>query len=273
MEVSVKKTWLKIAVPIAFVIMVTVNALASLLPINGMNTAAVSAKYDTLFTPAGYAFSIWGIIYLLLLVYTLFQALPAAKDANPERQKMLEKVGFWFVISSLLNAGWIFLWQYELMVFSVIVIALMLVSLGRIGWLLRQPHCSPKEELALRIPFGIYFGWITVATIANISAYLVSTKWNGFGISPVVWTIAILVIGLIIASVTMYRVRSVAYGLTVLWAYTAILVRHLSPLPSGYASQHPAIIITVAASMAVLLVMTVISAIHMRRVAACGVQK
>ncbi len=271
MDVTVRKNALKIGILVSFIIMLTVNALATLLPINGISTAAVSARFDTLFTPAGYAFSIWGVIYLLLLVYLVFQLLSAKGEANPERQKMLEKIGFWFIVSSLANAGWIFLWQYQHLTLSLGAMAIILVSLMRIGWLLRQPHCSPKEELALRIPFGVYFGWITVATIANISAWLVSKQWDGFGISAIVWTVAILLVGLAIVCVTMYRIRSVAYGLTVLWAYTAILVRHLSP--DGHASQYPLIIGVTIASMAVLLAMSVVTAVHMRKVAACGAVK
>ncbi|MDD3214090.1 MAG: tryptophan-rich sensory protein [Eubacteriales bacterium] len=269
MNVAVKGTGQKISILIAYVAMVTVNALASILPINGVGTGEVSAKYDTLFTPAAYAFSIWGAIYLLLLVYVLFQFLPRRGETTPEQQEVLEKVGAWFVISSLFNIGWIFMWHYGHLTISVGVMALLLVSLMRIGWLLRNPHCNPKEELALRIPFGLYFGWITVATIANISVWLVSRHWDGFGIAPEVWTAVILLVGLLIAGITMYRIRSVAYGLAVTWAYAAILYRQLSA--SGYTGKYPLIIWVAGASVVALIVLLVITAIHMRRAASCTV--
>jgi len=173
------------------------------------------------------------------------------------------------VLTSWVNAGWIFAWHYKLLPLTM---ALMLVLLGllmRAGWLLRQPHCDPKEELALRIPFNLYFGWITVATIANAAALLVNLNWNGFGLSPTVWTVAVLIVGVLLTSVTMYRVRSVAYGLVAVWAYAGILVRHLDA--RWYNGAYPAIVITLIASLAVLATMVVISGIHMRRVSACAV--
>lgn len=270
MEVTVRKNWIKIGILISFLGMIAVNALANILPINGMNTGVISARYDSLFTPAAYAFSIWGLIYLMLAVYVVFQLLPARGETDPARQEIVEEVGKWFIISSVLNMSWIFAWHYEQLLLSVLIMLLLLLSLIRISWTLRQPHCSPREELALRIPFGLYFGWITVATIANITAWLAGSGWNGFGLSPSVWMVAVLLVGLAIACVTMYRIRSVAYGLTVLWAYTAILVRHLSA--SGFGGQYRLIIVTTIISMACLLAMLVVTAVHMRKVSACDIK-
>jgi hypothetical protein len=267
MDVSVKDIRIKIGVLLGFLVMVTVNALANILPINGINTGEVSARFDTLFTPAATAFAIWGAIYLMLAVYVLFQWLPSKTHGGEERQMLLRKVGSWFILNSLVNAGWIFAWHYGQFALSLVLMLLILFSLGRIGWLLRVPHCSPKEELALRVPFGLYFGWITVATVANVSVLLVSVGWDGFGISPIYWTAAVLLIGLAIAGVTMYAVRSVAYGLSVAWAFAWILYRHLSS--SGYGGQYPQIIAAAALSLGVLLTMLVVTGVHMRRVAAC----
>ncbi len=172
-----------------------------------------------------------------------------------------------FILSSLFNAGWIFAWHYNQIALSVALMLLILLTLMRAAWLLREPHCSPKEELALRVPFGIFFGWITVATIANISVWLVSLSWNGFGLSrgvdgdhPVR--------GRAIIGVTMWRIRSVAYGLTALWAYTGILVRHLTER----GGQYPLIVAITAVALAALAVITVASGGHMRRVAACSLE-
>ncbi len=269
MNVSVQNKGLKIGILLAYVVMVTVNALATLLPINGVDTAQVSAQYDTLFTPAGYAFSIWGAIYLLLGIYVVFQLLPVREAIDPERQSTLNLVGIWFIVSSMLNSAWIFTWHYQQLSLSVIVMLLLLLSLIRIGWLLRRPHCKAREELALRAPFGLYFGWITVATIANISVWLVSRSWNGFGIAPQTWTIILLSAGVLIAGFTMIRTCNFYYGLSVTWAYAAILVRHLSA--DGYASQYPMIITFTAIALCALVALLIVAAIHTRKVAACKV--
>ena len=266
MNVSVQSKWIKIGVLVSYLVMVTVNALASILPINGVGTGEVSAQYDTLFTPAAYAFAIWGAIYLLLAVYVVFQFLPDQADGAEARRDTQRKVGVWFILSSLVNAGWIFAWHYRQLPLSLALMALLLACLVRIGWLLRTPHRSPRETWTLRVPFGLYFGWITVATIANVSVLLVSLGWDGFGIAPVYWTVAVMLVGLAIAGVTMYRIRNLAYGLAVTWAYAWILVRHLSA--AGYGGQYPLIVATAGLSLGVLLALLVVTGARMRKPAA-----
>ncbi|MCE5342895.1 MAG: tryptophan-rich sensory protein [Eubacteriales bacterium] len=267
MNLSVTNKGMKVGILLSYLTMITVNALANILPINGVNTGEASARYETLFTPAGYTFGIWGVIYLLLAVYVIFQMLPSKGEKAIGTPGLADKVGRMFILSSLLNAGWIFAWHYNHITLSLGFMLLILATLMRAGWLLREPHCNPKEEMTLRIPFGVYFGWITVATIANASVWLVSRHWDGFGIAPEWWTVIILVVGVAILGVTMYRIRSAAYGITALWAYTGILVRHLTN--AGYAGKYTLIIVTVAVSLAVLLILTVMTGVHMRRVAAC----
>ena len=270
MEVTVKQPRRKIGVLLGFLVMVTVNALANTLPLNGVQTGAVADRYANLFTPAPITFAIWGAIYLLLFVYTVFQLLPLRGEGDPARQYLLRRIGTWFLVSSLLNAGWIFAWHYDQIVLTTILMALILLSLMRIGWLLRMPHCSPKEELALRLPFGLYFGWITVASIANVTVLLRSLNWTAFGIAEPLWMTAILIVGVIIGSVTMYRIRNVGYGLALVWAYAGILLRHTSP--TWYGGQYPLIVGVTIASLAALLIALVVTAIHMRKVAACEVR-
>ena len=271
MDVTVKRTWIKVGVLLSFLIMITVNALANILPINGVTTGAAADRYANLFTPAPLTFAIWGAIYLTLAIYVVFQLLRGKENADSARQTMLERVGRLFIFSSLANAGWIFAWHYNQIPLSVAAMLLILLSLIRIGWLLREPHCSPKEELALRIPFGLYYGWITVATIANITVLLVSMGWDGFRISEPVWTAIIIAVGMLIAGVTMYNIRSVAYGLAVLWAFAGILNRHLSP--QWYGGQYTLIVVTTGIALGVLLCAVVSTAIHMRKVAVCKLPK
>lgn len=267
MERTVRNPWLKVGILLSFIVMVGVNALANLLPLNGVNTGEVSDAYQNLFTPAPLTFAIWGVIYLGLLGYVIGQLTPARVERDPARQKMLVQVGVLFILSSLANAGWIFAWHYRQIALSMAFMVLILAALLRIGWLLRTPHCNPAEELTLRMPFGLYIGWITVATIANATALLVSLGWSGFGLSQPFWTVAILLVGTAIAGVTMYQLRNAAYGLAVLWAYVGILIRHASP--AFYAGAYPILITFSIVCLVVLLAVWVVSAIHMRRVAAC----
>ena len=270
MSVSASRPYRKAAILLSFLVMVIVNALANALPLNGVQTGDVADRYQNLFTPAPLTFAIWGVIYLALLVYVVFQILPENPSADGARQAMLNRVGNLFILSSVLNAGWIFAWHYNQIALSLAIMALILLTLMRAAWLLRQPHCNPKEELTLRLPFGVYFGWITVATIANTVVWLRGLQWNGFGISDPVWTAILLVVGAAIASVTLYRIRNVGYGLAVIWAYAGILSRHVSP--QWYGGQYALVIVTAAAMLAVLVAALAVSAVHMRKVAACDIR-
>ena len=270
MDVTVRATWRKIGVLAAYIVMLTVNALANILPLNGKDTGAISNQYANLFTPAPLTFAIWGAIYLLLLIYVIAQLLPTKTEAVIARQAMLRELSSWFMVTSLLNAGWIFAWHYEQIALSMVIMVALLLGLMRVAWMLRAPHCNFREELTLRIPFGLYFGWITVATIANATVLLKSLSWNGFGISDPVWTVILLTVGAAIAAVTMYRIRSVAYGLAVLWAYAGILNRHLS---APYSGQYGLVIGFTVAMLVVLLAALIVTGIHMRKVAACALPK
>lgn len=241
---------LKVVNAAAYLIMIAVNALANLLPLNGLNTGQVSDQYPNLFTPAAYTFSIWGLIYLLLLGFVLYQFGVFGGDAALQNE-MVGLIGPWFIVSSLANSAWVFSWHYRLIGLSVVLMLILLVSLILIVTRINKYGPLPLREMVLvQIPFSIYFGWITVATIANITVLLVSLGWNGFGLPPQTWTVIALFLGLIIAAETMLRNSDAAYGLAVLWAYVGILVRHLSP--SGFAGKYSLITTTAIVSIAFL---------------------
>jgi hypothetical protein len=232
--------------------MVIVNVLANVIPINGVTTGQVSDSYPNLFAPAGYAFAIWGLIYFLLAGYTLYQLGFFQSTRYSLKPSLLGKVGILFAISSIANAAWIFAWHNYAILVSMILMIIILVSLIMIVPEINRYELARKERFFVQLPFSVYFGWITVATIANATTLLVSWGWNGFGISEVVWTVVIIVVGLIISMATMIKNSDIAYGLVIIWAYVAILVKHLSP--SGFADQYPAIIATVIISLVLLLV-------------------
>ena len=234
-----KNTFIKILTLGTYVAMIAVNFLANSLPINNRSTGDISDAYPNLFAPAGFAFSIWGLIYVLLFGYVLYQFLK--KDEKIE--ELFKKINPLFIATSLANISWIFAWHYDFIGLSVIIMAALLFLLIRIADSLRNEKLIAWEKWFIRAPFSVYFGWITVATIANITVFLVSIGWNGFGIADFVWTSSILLIGAPIGILRMQKDKNIAYGLVLIWAYSGILIKHLST--SGFNGQYPSIIITV----------------------------
>lgn len=245
-------TAIKIITTVTFVAMIIVNVLANSIPINGITTGEVAALYPNLFSPASYTFSIWGLIYVLLALFTLYYIgfFRAGKEfENPEQA---QRVGILFSISSIANILWIFAWHYEEIWLSLIMMVVMLICLIFINLSINSMEIEGREKFFVKLPFSIYFGWITVATIANVATFLVSIDWDGFGISDPVWTAIIVTIGAIIGLITMITQRDKAYGLVFIWAYVGILVEHVSN--SGYAGRYPAVITTVIACLVLFVV-------------------
>lgn len=242
----------KFIVGVTFLIMVTVNALANILPINGVNTGQVSDSYPNLFAPAGITFAIWGVIYLLLGGYTLFHMGLFHGREQRVNEVLLQKSGTLFAVSSLANGAWIFAWHYGWIPLSMLLMVLILGCLIRINLLILEENLTFRERLFIRLPFSVYFGWITVATIANATVLLVSIGWKGFGISEPVWTLVALFLGMLIGVWTLLRNRDMAYGLVLIWAYGGICLKHSSP--EGFAGQYPAVINGVLGSLAVFAV-------------------
>jgi len=208
--------WLNI---IAFVAVVLVNGLAgSTTLIGGQDTAQVSDNNFTLITPAGYTFAIWGIIYTLLGLFVIYQALPSDKG------KTTEKVGWFFILSCIANICWIFLWQFEFLAFSVVLMFLLFGSLLKayLNLGISKSSISWRERIAVQAPFSVYFGWITIASIANVAAALVSVGWNGLGLSAETWGILVILIALLITTLVVITRRDVAYGLVIVWALIGI---------------------------------------------------
>jgi benzodiazapine receptor len=240
--------WINI---IAFVLTVIVNGLAgSTTILGGKFTAEISDANPTLITPAGYVFSIWGVIYLLLGVFVVFQALP-----NQQGQAFQKKIGWLFALSSLLNIVWLFLWQYEYLVFSVVLMFLLLATLILIYLRLDigRSDVRMREKLAVHLPFSVYLGWITIASIANVSLFLVSENWDGFGIGAETWATLIIIVALVIALLVLATRRDIAYGLVVVWALFGIAVNQSGNQSIVTLTEASAIIILLALAAVVLL--------------------
>ena len=241
----------KVAVVITYLVMVAVNALASILPINGMDTGQVSDSFPNLFAPAGLTFSIWGLIYLLLAAYTLYQLGLFQKNRGAGRSALLTRIGLLFALSSLANASWILAWHYLNIALSLLLMLVILALLAKINLIITAEELNPQERFFIRLPFNVYFGWITVAMIANVTALLVFSGWNQFGISDVTWMLVIVPVGAIIGLLTMFRFKSIAYGLVIIWAYLGIVIKHTSA--TGFAGQYPPVTMITIISLAALL--------------------
>ncbi|ACJ33586.1 TspO/MBR family protein [Anoxybacillus flavithermus] len=202
---------------IAYVMMVLVNAIAEWLPLNGQTTGEISRKVNVLFTPAGYVFSIWGFIYVLLAIWILRQFPSSRRDLPIYRQAFVP-----FVVGCIFNALWIVVWHYEYFLFSVVV---MLSLLFTLIWLYKVVKRTNPSFFDI-FPFSIYLGWISVATIANISFVLKYNSWNGFGLSDAFWAIAMLLVATALALLFMLRQRDYVYPLVFVWAFVGIGVKN-----------------------------------------------
>ena len=210
-----------------FILTVIVNSIAgSTTLIGGRDTATVSNNNPTLITPAGYVFSIWGIIYILLGAFVVYQALPRERGSDYHR-----KIGWLFVLSSLVNIAWIFVWQFESLILSVVLIFALLLSLIAIYLRLNIGRSKVKtsERLAVHLPFSVYLGWITIASIADVAVTLTAYSWDGFGISPETWAIIVVAVALVITMLMLGIRKDVAYALVVIWALVGIGVNQTNP--------------------------------------------
>lgn len=233
-----KNLLLKISVAIGYIFMVIVNYLANALPIGGITTGQASDNFANLFTPAGITFSIWGLIYLLLLAYTIYQF--NIKIKNEEQGKIFAKINKLFLLTSIFNIAWIFAWHYQIIWLSLLIMFALLLTLIKIADIVNNKKYDVLNTIFVRLPFSIYFGWITIATIANVSVFLVSINWDGFGISNQIWTIVVLLIGAIIGIARVFKDKNIYYSLVLVWAYFGIWIKHTSP--DGFNSNYPNII-------------------------------
>lgn len=243
---------IKILLPLAYVAMVTVNFLANSLPINNTTPGQVSDAYPNLFAPAGFTFSIWGLIYLFLGLYVIYQlGLFKKIKVDENLQKIYDKVGLYFILSSLANLLWIFAWHYDFIGLALLLIISMLVCLIKIADTLRLQKLKTIDFWLLKIPFSLYFGWITVATVANVVVFLVSINWQGFGLSDITWLVVVLIVATMIGLIRTLYDRNIIYGFVLIWAYFGILSKHLAN--DGFAGMYPTAIIVLIVSMVLFL--------------------
>ena len=241
---------LKMVTTVTFLVMIVANALANILPLNGITTGEVSDSYPNLFAPAGITFSIWGVIYLLLAGYILYQH--GVFQKNPKHEKMIRRISVIFSISSLANSIWIFAWHYRLIPLTMILMLVILLCLIIINQMTYKEKFTLLEKVFIKVPFSVYFGWITIATIANLTTLLVDIQWNRFGLSEPIWMILTLAAGVLIGGATMLKHRNMPYGLVLIWAYGGIWLKHTSE--TGFKGQYFSVIAATLISLCLFLI-------------------
>jgi len=207
---------------LATLLTIVVNGLANALPLNGKTTGEISDGLKNYFTPAGYVFSIWGLIYLALIAFAIYQALPGQRD-NP----LLKRIGYLYALSCLANSAWIFLWHYKQFAWTLVVMAVLLLSLIaiylRVG--IGRRRVSNFDKWFIQVPFSIYLGWITVATVANATALLSALQWDGWGLDPRAWAVIMIIAAAAIASAVSITRGDIGYVAVVVWAFIGIAVK------------------------------------------------
>ncbi|MBF7096404.1 tryptophan-rich sensory protein [Alkalibacter mobilis] len=240
---------LKAANTLGLILVLVVNALANILPINGFNTGEISDFYPNLFTPSGYVFSIWGLIYFFLIVFVVYGYDFFGRKSD---KKVVENIGWLFLISCVLNAAWLVLWHYLYVEYSLVVMILLLLVLLLIYDKIHSNiFADPNNKFFVGIPFSLYTGWITVATIANVTALLVHLEWSGFGLSEELWTILILMVATFIIGTFVVQKNDIVYGAVYIWTLSGIIYKHQFQFEFAY----PGVVVASYASVAVIFVL------------------
>jgi hypothetical protein len=234
---------------ITLAVMLAVNILANALPLNGQTTREISDRLPILFVPEAYVFGIWGLIYLLLLGFGIYQALPAQRE-NPR----LRAVGWWFAGGNLANAAWIFCFHYNQfalsMVFMLALLAALIVTYLRLE--VNRSAVTLREKWLLHIPFSVYLGWITVATVANAAYVLFDARWEGFGAAAETWTVLMLAAAAVITLGMIVTRRDIAYTAVIVWALVGIVIKQSAVQPVALAAGVLTAVIVVALALALL---------------------
>jgi hypothetical protein len=219
---------------LGFLATVVVNALASILPINGITTGELSDLYPNLFVPAGLTFAIWGLIYVLLGIFVVYPLIPSVRR-DTQKVEFVRRIGPLFFVSSIANIGWIFAWHYQILPLSLVLMLILLGCLLAIYLRLNigKSEAPKAQRYLVHLPFSVYLGWITIATIANVTALLVDIVWGRWGLTQQFWAVAVIIVGIAIALSVLFTRKDIFYCLVVDWALLGILLKRLSDTTMG----------------------------------------
>ncbi|AKG20320.1 hypothetical protein [Calothrix sp. 336/3] len=215
----------QLATLVAIIAAFIVNVLSNIFPMGGASIGKISNTLfkDVLIIPANYAFAIWGLIYLGLFTYGIYQLLPSQRGNSS-----LRKSGFLLIVACIAQIIWVYLFLARMFVLSIGAMLLILVPLIAIFLQLKNPANPTSRQFKwfAKIPISIYLGWISVATIVNVACGLYSLGWNGWGISATQWTIVMVIVASLVAFLMTYRYQDTAYTWVTVWALTAIAIKH-----------------------------------------------
>lgn len=243
---------------LAVLFAIGINYYSQLYTINGNRVSDMSEKYANLFTPAGYAFAIWGVIFIALLVFSGYQIYRTF--IRRKTFDFISQSGYWFAIANAGNGLWVIAWLYDYTLLSVVIMLVILFSLVKI---VVNTDMETRKVPAKTIVFGwwpisIYAGWISVATIANIAAYLSKIGWEGGFLSPVAWTILLIVAVTLLNVVLIFTRGMREFAVVGAWALIAIYVRHQS--------DYESIATTAIVGAAIILISTFVHAYRNRKI-------
>ena len=237
---------------IAVIAVLIMNTLVNILPLNGVTTVQVSDSYPNLFTPPGYVFSIWGVVYALAVVFMTYQARPSQRS-----EAYLVQINFLYLISASANVSWLLIFQYSYGVPQLFVVSLIpmtglllcLISMyQRLG--IGSIHVPRNQKLAVHLPISVYIGWISLAIIANIASVL-DVLIPGIPMpTQALWTAIVLVVVLVITILMVWTRSDLAFGLVVIWASIGIALNRVA-IPLIFATS-----IATAAVVATLILVT-----------------
>lgn len=207
----------------ALALTILLNFLSNALPFNNLTQAELSELYPVLLTPATYAFSIWALIYLALIAFIIYQALPRYRESPP-----VKAVGVLFAVSCIFNILWLFFWHYQRVGWSMIAMLLLLATLVaiylRIGAVTAEK--TIYDRVLVKYPFSLYLGWITAATLVNFNAWLYDIGWLGLGAGGVFFTMLMIIAAALIALAVFYLRQDYIFAAVFVWALVGIGVRH-----------------------------------------------
>ncbi len=231
----------QISIIIVTIITLTINSLATTLPLNNKTTAELSDSFLVRFVPAGYVFSVWGIIYTGLIAYTVWQALPK----NRENARM-RSIGWWFVLGSVANTLWLVFWHYQ---HVAITLPIMLVLLGTLIYTVivfkKIPASRLAERICVDVPFSIYLGWISVATVVNATVVLFDNGLKPADDVAILTAVGLVVVAVLLAVSQRVLRRDTAYGMVIAWALYGVGVKQGIYLNAGLMPAAP-LLVTVA---------------------------
>lgn len=219
-----KDTTRQILNALSVALALTVNILASALPLNGQNTGEISDRFPVYFVPAGYVFAIWSVIFIGWIAFAIYQFQPAQKESP-----RLRNLGYLFAISGLFNAAWLVCWHYNFFGLSVLVmltlLALLIASYLKLN--VGRTPVSTAEKWSVDVPLSVYLGWISVATVANISSWLYLVNWNGFGIAPQAWAVIMIAVASLLGVLMTVTRRDSGYVFVLAWSFAGIALKQV----------------------------------------------